>query len=459
MREEELYGILYTINRSKKLCDQKIGVPFHDIYINETDFAGKVMPIQTQDGTVYGLTIGNLDTLFEKVCDLKIKHKRTAMINEILSRELKKILNQCMCTTEGNLPVISPDIIHGLVRKTMHFIEVRENNEKQYQNAATVAYHRTEERTVRSDDGFEVKYKVFGQDKIQTMVLINAYGIQSEIWKNMIYYYSGKYRVVVWETRGTMPEHTNVNMQPIMFSLDLESILRKEQIKKAILVCWCSGLKILAEFYKRNPCVASSIVIIAGYFNPFPETGSYWSDFDNTIGKLSQMIVKDRSLSKNPLILGLIQKLFRLDIGEKRLESLLSAEASEYERYDIQNTLVRNAALDVKQFITLPFNHSQTLQNYAEITIELQKHEILSMLSEIAVPTLIINAGKDMVTDIHCARMGRAYIHNSQMVELPNATHWCIWENYEEIISEIERFMAEAAKKNSISGKAENNEG
>lgn len=87
-----------------------------------------------------------------------------------------------------------------------------------------------------------------------------------------------------------------------------------------------------------------------------------------------------------------------------------------------------------------PFRHSQTLINYARITQELQRVEIITDIATLHCNTLIINAGLDMITDIHCGIEGNSNIPNATYVELANATHWSIWENYDEITKVVDNF-------------------
>ena len=447
MRENDLHKLLYTIYKNKKNYDQKIGASFYDLYIRKAEFIDQCIPVKLINGSIYGLTIYDMETLLYDICGLVLREKETALCNEILTREIYPMLKCHFNTDRSALSFVPNSILMTLKENALHFIKVNVCKENQYMEEAATYFSQEKFQVAEAADGFAVKYKIFGRGNIKTMILINAYGVPPDIWKHIIYYYAREYRVIVWENRGSRKEHSNFNLQPHMHSLDLESILKQEKVTTAVFVCWCSGLKIFAEFYKRNPDIAASIVIIAGYFNPVTDIEGHWTDFDRSIGKLSYMIKKDNSLTKNPLILELIQKLFQFDIGEKRLESLLSGKASLEERYDIQNALVKNALPEIKELITLPFRESKTLENYAEITIELQKHEILTTLSYIQEPTLIINAGRDMITDIRCAGVGQASIRHSLLVELPAATHWCIWENYDEVISAIELFIEETKHK------------
>lgn len=445
IEEKNFYELLYKIRCRIERYDRMIGQKYHDICIHDTNLIGKALIIYLVSNNICCLiTFQQFTRLLHDVCSLRIQEKSTEYCNEILSRELISTFKNYFCdNVNENTEVISADSLKYLVKNSLRYIEQCHANTNHFRELAHINFHKEEIRSVISADGFKVQYKVFGVKNKKNIILINAYGIPAEIWKYLIQYYSQEYKVIIWDIRGSLEEHCQVDLRPIVHSWDLEEIIKKENVEQADVICWCSGLKILAEFYHRNLQVAKSMVIISGYFNPISNQKSCWTEFDITIGKLSHMIVRDKNLAKNPIILALIQKLFQFEIGEKRLETLETDGGCEEERYLLQYALAKNALPEVKNLITVPFNQGQTLYNYAEMTVELQKHEILPLLTGIPNPVLIINAGMDQVTDARCAKFGHDCMKTSEVVELPNATHWSIWEDYDEIALIINKFWKE----------------
>lgn len=296
-------------------------------------------------------------------------------------------------------------------------------------------------RSFLAEDGRRLDYFICGKEQLPVLVLINAYGIPMEIWRYVALHFSGRYRIVTWETRGTLPEHAGLPLDRYFHREDLHRIMEKEAIRRADFICWCSGFKIMAEYFKAYPEKVGTISILCGYFNPIDPEKELWTEFDRTIGKLSEMIVKDEGFMENPFMMKLIEKLFSFNI---------TANIPGRTRCDISDKLLENligsAEPEIKAIITAPFADRGTLENYAKLTLDLQSHDISDVLPELECPVLIINAGHDIIADIRCAETAAGRIKDCSYVYLKHATHWCLWDDHAEVNRILEEFLSEKRK-------------
>lgn len=291
-------------------------------------------------------------------------------------------------------------------------------------------------KSVYTKDGLCLDYYVYGNGNKPALILANAYGIGREIWRYVINYFSRDYRIITWETRGTSPADKNVSLKGINHAEDLQHILAGESIERADFICWCSGLKILMEYYRLHRDVFNSISVITGYFNPMEKNLPLKTEFDFTIGGLSKLLVNDPAAVKNPSMGQLIEKLFQFNYSEKTLNSL-----NEKSLYKSLNTMIGSAKPEIKAVITKPFSDGQTLLNYAYLTVDLQGHDISRVWKELDVPVLMINAGYDIVSNPESSRLASEKLKNCEYVFLDHATHWCLWEDYEKVNPILESFL------------------
>ncbi len=293
-------------------------------------------------------------------------------------------------------------------------------------------------RSIFVEDGRRLDYFICGGKQQPPLVLVNAYGIPMEIWRYVALHFSDRYRIITWETRGTLPEHEGLPMDRYAHREDLRKILEKEAARRADFICWCSGFKIMAEYYRACPEKVRTISALCGYFNPIAQEKGLWTEFDRTIGKLSEMIAKDEGFVESPFIMTLIEKLFSFNIP-----AAVSGKTQSGITDRLLENLIGSAEPEVKAIITAPFRDRATLKNYAKLTLDLQRHDISGVLPELECPVLIINAGRDVIADLRCAQTAAGRIKDCSYVYLKHATHWCLWDDHAEVGRVLEEFLSE----------------
>jgi pimeloyl-ACP methyl ester carboxylesterase len=285
-------------------------------------------------------------------------------------------------------------------------------------------------------DDYQLNYYVHGNEQLPVLVLCNAYGMSRDIWRYTIDYFAGSYRLIIWETRGTLPEHVGMPLNGYLQAEDLCVILEMEGVQTADFICWCSGFKTAAEFYRTHSGKVRSLTAICGYFNPIGDGKAIWTEFDKTIGKLSSMLAGDAKLTGNPFVLQLIKKLFSFNLTGNSFEKR-GVEVPD----KLLSNLIGSADVEVKAIITAPFAGRETLLSYARLTLELQNQDVSDVLDLLECPVLLIHAGLDIIADIRTAEFASSRIKKCRVEYLPHATHWCLWEDHAEVNEIIENFL------------------
>jgi pimeloyl-ACP methyl ester carboxylesterase len=80
---------------------------------------------------------------------------------------------------------------------------------------------------------------------------------------------------------------------------------------------------------------------------------------------------------------------------------------------------------------------------YAELFAELEQHDASDLLAQVAAPTLVIAGGRDRFTPPHLSWRMAESVANSQLYEIPHATHFGLLEAPAAIARRIRRFLEE----------------
>lgn len=390
--------------------------------------------ILLEKGTGTGrISLEQMLGILEQIGDFKIQRGgEEGYFDQILLplTELE-LLESEQCREYPKLTAIEMKLLLQRIQKVL---DTRQNHREELLRQADNINESGYKGTAIAEDGTQIEYAVYGRKGAPVLVLVTAFGIPMDIWKYLIAAYQERYCVILWKLRETTAQVMVDKISLEKEMQDLEAVLDKERVQSAIFFCWCSGLKCFELFHKKHSDVVKALVVISGYFNPMKDTGSYWSEFDRTIGSLSRMIEKDKRLLQSNYVCELIKKLFSFRLDKNTGSANTDGVA------DLENKL-KSAAEDVRELITYPFMNTDRLAAYAKITVQLQEMDMSSELDKIKCPTLILNAGMDKITEIQCAKAAYERIPVANYVELPYASHWSIWEDYEEVSYWIDIFL------------------
>jgi len=287
-----------------------------------------------------------------------------------------------------------------------------------------------DKNTITGFDGFNINYWQAGDREKPPLILINAYGMSHMIWQHVIAYFSRDYRVIIWETRGCHEEDTDLVLGGKAQAADLACIMNHEQLNRADFICWCSGLKILLEYYRLEPARFRTISIINGYFEPFDGGPGLQTPYDKYVASLGKFVLKNSdAFLKQKNIPVILSKIFSFDFQSKVLNPLNREESAREKAIKIQEM----PSAEIKPFIIEPFLTQKKFLNYARLILDLQQHNISGILPDIAVPVLVISSERDIITYPVSAQKALQKLPYSTHIFLKGANHWVLWDRPREI--------------------------
>lgn len=277
------------------------------------------------------------------------------------------------------------------------------------------------EKEFRSFDGTKIAYQDIGRGP--AIVFANGLGGTYEAWVHMIEHLRDRHRILSWDYRGLYgsgrPRLSNVRI--VDHVRDLEVLLAREKIDRALLVGWSMGTQVTFEFYKRNPGVAAGLVIICG---------SAGRPFDAALNWRGSRYVM-------PALFETFKRLHRLQgVVVKALVGLPYS----LEMLKLTGMLAKEGDLETfehmaSDFVDLDF------EVYNQIMLELGRHDARDVLPTIAVPTMIFTADGDFFTPDHVSEEMNRLIGDSRMIHLQGAGHYAPLEFPQRFNEELDSFL------------------
>lgn len=287
-----------------------------------------------------------------------------------------------------------------------------------------------EKKSITGFDGFSINYLQAGDREKPPLILVNAYGMSHMIWEYVIAYFCSDYRVIIWETRGCHEDDTDLVLDGMAQAADLASIMNHEQLNRADFICWCSGLKILLEYYRLEPARFRTISIINGYFEPLDSGPGLQTPFDKYIASLGKFVLENsEAFLKQKNIPVILSKIFSFDFQAK----VLNPSNREEPDQETALKIMEMPSAEIKPFLIEPFLNQKKFLNYARLILDLHQHDISGILPDIDIPVLVISSERDIITYPASARKALEKLKYSTYIFLKGASHWVLWERSREI--------------------------
>lgn len=398
--------------------------PFYERHPGKTG-AKNILTIEKQD----------LFNALENTFDCKISYldqgEELSAIDSYFSALLKQIQDNRETT---DCPVFQspalPVSIKDLETLNTKFIDTYDRWIKSKQVQAEHCKKNMEKKTIKGSDGFNITYFTAGDREKPPLILINAYGMSHLIWKYVIAHFSRHYRVMIWVTRGCHEDDMNLLLDGFSQAADLAHIMNREKINQADFICWCSGLKILLEYYRLNPSGFKTISIINGYFEPLGGTPGPQTPFDKYIASLGKFVINNSSaFLRQKSIPGIISKIFSFDFQKK----VISHSNQEESALEMALKILEMPPAEIKSFLIEPFFSQKKFLNYARLVLDLQKHNISNILPDIKAPVLVISSERDIITYPESAKKAVQKLKHSKHIFLKGASHWVLWDKSWEV--------------------------
>lgn len=236
------------------------------------------------------------------------------------------------------------------------------------------------------------------------IILFNAYNVGFNIWKPLYNLLKENYQVLLFEGNyGDISKSSDI----------IYRIIQKEGFNDFVVLTWCSGFQVFANFYKCYPQYIIKVISLTGNYNNI-----------NGKGQLSNF---EQSLLS-------IQKL--IDINHPyQLEKIFS--------YIFLNQKKKLFGIpeDVYPLISKQFSDNKNLYAYLTIAKELYENNLELLHNQISIPMVNIIASNDFISTFENNQLINSIVDNCQHIMLSFATHWCLWTHATQIVTLIDREM------------------
>jgi pimeloyl-ACP methyl ester carboxylesterase len=289
--------------------------------------------------------------------------------------------------------------------------------------------------------GLELNYYVGGFTGTPVIVL-NAIGQGLEYWYRLIDQLLERYRVIIWEPRGTVSP-------PPPFGLcdqvdDVDAILQQESIDACHLIGWCTGPKVAIDFYLRRPSMVRSMAFLNGTFKCDGSPEELNSPYEQNLDSVCRMVVR------KPATAASVMKTLQDRADESEVEVLQEADP---EQRSI--AVLKRMNENLKAHVLAPFRTEETTFNYAHQLVDFWSHDVRPKARNIKVPVLLMGTEYDQVATPEASAAAAALFPDSRHVHIRGATHYCLYERPEFVAGLLKAFFADvAALRDTASGAA-----
>lgn len=278
-------------------------------------------------------------------------------------------------------------------------------------------------------NGKELQYYTAGEG--EAIVIVNAYGVNTQAWEHLITMLTVNYYVVFWNTRGMYDTQKPDGSREYICGVDdqvgdIETIIQNEKLDKIHIMSWCSGAKAALFYYIRHPDKVYSQIFICGEFAPFEGSKPYHSKFRENIQLIAEFIRNDKKM---------------LDFYMKIIHNgMFNRPIKEYEPTN-RNYIYEVMPEKHRECLLAPFTSKETMVNFLNLCIEYYTHDITKLLCRVTIPTLLISAECDQVAPYMQSKWVNTKILDSKFICFPAGSHLLILERAKDVYEIIEQHM------------------
>ena len=283
-------------------------------------------------------------------------------------------------------------------------------------------------QTVTSFDGTPLGVQTIASEDTPAdapfLLLANGLGATVTAYRYLLSRFSRTFRFVSWDYRGLYGSGRPVGgyqtLDVASHARDALAVLDALGLGEVHALGWSMGVQVLIELYRAAPDRFATLVLHNGV------AGRPWDSVGGT-ERLKQLV--DPVLEASQRVDFLIERaVARVVDWEGFLPLAMRAGL-------VSRELDREVFLDVAGGFK-----SLDMHLYIELLRCLGRHDAFDVLPQIAVPTLILQGAKDVLTPLAVAeRMARA-IPGAQLTVLPGGTHYAAVEMPHELNRHLARF-------------------
>lgn len=265
----------------------------------------------------------------------------------------------------------------------------------------------------------------------RTLVLINAYGQSLGYWSKLLANLMAHHRVIIWLARGCEGQTIGAEQSsPVAVHVeDLATLLTSERVEQCDLLGWCTGPKLILEYYARHPDKVATMIFLTAAFKNFDNRRDLETSYETDLEPLFTMV------NRMPHLAGPLKDTLKGVLLAQKTDAVsvsLGNGNSEKRAWELLSTV----SVDLRSLVIEPFATETSVRNYAKQVIDFWEHDISLLLPQVQVPVLIISGECDKIASPKMSAAVADLIPRAKLLEVRGGSHYLHYEKHE-LISEI----------------------
>ncbi len=246
----------------------------------------------------------------------------------------------------------------------------------------------------------------------RTIVIVNAYGQDFVYWTRLVSQLSETYRLVVWRPRYGAAHRD-----------DLRKVLANESIESCEFLGWCTGPKLILDYYSIYPEHVASMTFLGATFKNVPGQAQLDTDYERGLEPLLKM-VHDR-----PQLAGRLKEALR---------GVLLAGKPDEPGFPCP---------DLKEAVMGPFATDEGVVDYARQILEFWDHDVSVLFENVRVPVLFVTGEYDRIASPRMAQAAAQLIPRARYIEVKGGSHYLQYEKSSLTASIVDQFLCEEVER------------
>jgi pimeloyl-ACP methyl ester carboxylesterase len=279
-----------------------------------------------------------------------------------------------------------------------------------------------------------LNYYIGGKGE-QTLLIVNAYGQGLGYWTKLMAELMEDHRVIVWLPRDHEHDAVGVNQfNPVgVHAEDLNCLLLHLGIENCDLLGWCTGPKLLLEFYARYPEKVSSMIFLNGTFKTVGDHQYLETEYESSLEPLFKLV------NEMPHVAPLLIDSLKAVLLKQKLSREVAESPSLMGEEQLSEVL-SSINTSLQEFVIEPFSTERSVVNYARQLLDFWSHDIASLLPCVQVPVLLIGGECDKIASPQMSKTLSHLIPRAKHLEVRGGSHYLQYEKYELMTAIIKNF-------------------
>lgn len=288
----------------------------------------------------------------------------------------------------------------------------------------------------------DVTYYKSGGAGNDIVLVINAFGLSIEFWREFILKADSKFKFIIIDRKRnsssslTQGYYASPDFIETLIS-DTRSIMATEGFSTFHIASWCAGGKLALELASALPDMTKSLLFITPSFAGIQGYAGADSSYERNLQMMSNLVVQSPKIANN-IAKSMIAVITKSEADPTRFAA---------DRKDWVNVLSLPDEAH-KSLVYAPFASAENMLDYSEQVIRFRNHDITKALNNPNVlrkPTLLItgsvdtNTSTERATDI-CGRM-----ENCVQVNMNGGSHYLLHQEADSVAKLFASFARQLA--------------